>query len=105
MDPVETRIITLRGRRVILDADLARIYGVPTKRFNEAIKRNRRRFPSDFASRLSAKEAINLRSQFATSSSQVLLEAEVLSEAPAASTDDLHGGRRYLPGPSPSTAR
>jgi hypothetical protein len=68
MEPVETRIVTLRGRRVVLDADLARIYGVPTKRLNEAIKRNRGRFPSDFAFRLTAIEVVNLKSQFATSS-------------------------------------
>ncbi len=45
---ITTLIITVRGKRVILDADLARIYGVPTFRFNEAVKRNRNRFPGDF---------------------------------------------------------
>jgi hypothetical protein len=97
MVPVETRIFTLRGRRVVLDADLARIYGVPTKRFNEAIKRNRSRFPPDFAFRLTTKETINLRSQFATSSLQVKAAAEVASDALAAARDGSHGGRRKLP--------
>jgi ORF6N domain len=45
---IEQRILTIRGERVILDADLAALYGVPTFRFNEAIKRNKNRFPSDF---------------------------------------------------------
>jgi hypothetical protein len=49
----------------VLDADLARIYGVTTKRFNEAFKRNRRRFPADFAFRLTAVEFVDLRSQIA----------------------------------------
>ena len=61
-------IVTLRSKRVILDADLARAYGVPTKRLNEAVRRNARRFPADFAFRLTVQEAADLRSQFATSS-------------------------------------
>jgi len=93
----EPVIVALRGRRVILDADLARIYGVATKRFNEAIKRNRRRFPPDFAFLLTPKEAADLRSQFATSRAEVALIKEVPSIAPSAPAEDLHGGRRYLP--------
>lgn len=54
-------IFSIRGRRVILDADLARLYGVSTKRFNEAFKRNRRRFPDDFAFRLIDAEFVDLR--------------------------------------------
>lgn len=65
-DPLSGRIFTLRGQRVILDADLARLYGIATKRFNEAIKRNAARFPNDFAFQLNAEEANSLRSQFAT---------------------------------------
>lgn len=49
---LETLIYEIRGQRVMLDSDLARIYGVPTFRFNEAIKRNRERFPKDFAFQL-----------------------------------------------------
>lgn len=68
--PVETvthSILVLRGHRVILDRDLAALYGVSTKRLNEAVKRNAARFPEDFMFRLSAEEAAVLRSQFATS--------------------------------------
>jgi hypothetical protein len=60
-------ISVLRGQRVILDADLARIYGVTTGRLNEAVKRNADRFPEDFMFRLSAAEHAALISQFATS--------------------------------------
>ena len=65
--PLEPLIVRVRGQRVILDADLARLYGVTTKRFNEAFKRNRTRFPEDFAFRLTAVEQANLRLQFAAS--------------------------------------
>jgi len=60
-------IITVRGKRVILDADLARIYGVPTKRLNEQVRRNPERFPPDFAFVLTEQEVTDLKSQFATS--------------------------------------
>jgi hypothetical protein len=68
-EPVEGLIHLVRGQRVIPDSDLAKIYGVPTKRLNEAVKRNRGKFPSDFAFQLSAEEFTTLRSQIATSSS------------------------------------
>jgi hypothetical protein len=62
-------IRTLRGKKVILDADLARIYGVPTKALNQAVKRNLKRFPSDFLFQLTLEEAADLnRSQIATGS-------------------------------------
>jgi len=54
--PVESAIITIRGQKVILDMDLARIYGVPTKRLNEQINRNRNRFPLDFVFELTPEE-------------------------------------------------
>ena len=54
--PLETRIILVRGERVMIDADLAAVYGMPTKALNQAVKRNPRRFPADFAFRLSAAE-------------------------------------------------
>jgi len=65
---ITTLIIIVRGKRVILDTDLARIYGVPTKRLNEQLRRNRERFPPDFAFVLTEQEVTNLKSQFATSS-------------------------------------
>jgi hypothetical protein len=62
-------IRTIRGQKVILDADLARIYGVPTKALNQAVKRNLRRFPDDFLFRLAGKEVTDLnRSQIVTGS-------------------------------------
>jgi hypothetical protein len=75
---VERRILTLRGQRVILDRDLAELYAVPTFRFNEAVKRNRGRFPEDFAFQLTREELADLISQNAISSSG-------------------HGGLRKLP--------
>ena len=66
---VEDVILTIRGHKVILDRDLAMLYGVEVKRLNEQIKRNRDRFPDDFAFRLTPQEVTNLKSQFATSSS------------------------------------
>lgn len=64
--PVESLIRVVRGQKVMLDADLAELYGVPTKRLNEAVKRNLRRFPETFMFRLSREESVALRSQFAT---------------------------------------
>jgi len=66
VERIETRILTIRGYRVLLDADLAEMYGVPTSRLNEAVKRNLARFPEDFMFQLSQEEADSLRSQFAT---------------------------------------
>jgi hypothetical protein len=67
--PIETLILTIRGQKVILDADLAELYGVPTKRLNEQVKRNADRFPEDFLFQLTLAEAVEAqrsRSQFAT---------------------------------------
>ncbi|MCA9246508.1 MAG: ORF6N domain-containing protein [Planctomycetales bacterium] len=77
---VVDRSLLIRGQRVLLDDDLAKLYGVETKRLNEAVRRNRERFPDDFAFRLTAQEWEFLRSQIATSNAS-----------------DRRGGRRYLP--------
>ena len=69
IESIAQTILVLRGQRVILDADLARLYGVTTKRLNEQVRRNAERFPSDFMFQLTDEEAHNLRSQNATSSS------------------------------------
>ena len=58
----------IRGQRVMLDRDLAMMYGVPTKRLNEQVRRNKGRFPEDFMFQLTRSEFKNLKSQFATSS-------------------------------------
>jgi len=67
---IESRILTVRDHKVILDADLAEIYGVTTKRLNEQVRRNEARFPGDFSFQLTRKEVMNLKSQFATSSGE-----------------------------------
>ena len=82
----EPAIQLVRGQRVMLDSDLAAIYQVSTKRLNQQLRRNRSRFPADFAFQLTVEELINLRLQFATSS----LRSQI-------TTSKKHGGRRYLP--------
>jgi hypothetical protein len=74
---ITSTIRTIRGQKVLFDDDLARIYGVPTKVFNRAVKRNLERFPSDFMFQLTPKEFENLRCQIGTSNKR--------------------GGRRFLP--------
>lgn len=76
--PVENRILTIRGQKVLLDTDIAELYGVSVKRLNQQVKRNLDRFPRDFAFRLNHQEFTSLRSQFVTSK-------------------EGRGGRRYLP--------
>ena len=67
-ESIRARILTIRGVQVMLDRDLAELYGVPTKRLNEQVKRNLERFPERFMFQLTPKEVENLRSQIATSS-------------------------------------
>ena len=64
---VERRILLIRGQKVMLDADLAELYGVPTKSLNLAVKRNAERFPEDFMFQLTGDEAAGLRFHFETS--------------------------------------
>lgn len=66
---IEASIVWIRGEKVLLDSDLARLYGVTTKRLNEQVRRNLERFPGDFMFQLSAAELADLRSQIATSNS------------------------------------
>ena len=65
---IKNRIFTIRGKQVMLDSDLAKLYEVSTSRINEQVKRNIERFPNDFMFRLTNKEWENLKSQYATSS-------------------------------------
>ena len=86
MEPVEriaSRILIVRGQKVMLDADLAQLYGVSTGRFNEQVRRNRDRFPSDFMFQLTNQEVERLRSQIAISIGETMEAGR--------------GGRRYLP--------
>lgn len=69
VERIENLILLLRGQKVIIDSDLAQIYGVTTRRLNEQVRRNMHRFPADFMFQLNAEEFKNLKSQFATSSS------------------------------------
>ena len=75
---VDSKILILRNQKVILDTDLAELYGVPVKQLNQQVKRNEHRFPPDFVFLLTEAENKSLSSQNETSSST-------------------HGGRRYLP--------
>jgi DNA recombination-dependent growth factor C len=68
LEPIKNKIYEIRGFRVMLDFDLAEIYEVPTKVLKQAVKRNIRRFPSDFMFELTRQEFTNLRSQIVTSS-------------------------------------
>jgi phage regulator Rha-like protein len=77
-EPLESLILLIRGQKVILDSDLARIYGVTTARLNQQVKRNQERFPDDFVFQLTKTEYENLMLQIATSRSG-------------------YGGRRKLP--------
>lgn len=70
MERIALRILVVRGQRVMLDADLADVYGVSTNALNQAVKRNLERFPVDFAFQLNASETVRLRSQVATSNPQ-----------------------------------
>ncbi|OGV77425.1 MAG: hypothetical protein A3K19_12555 [Lentisphaerae bacterium RIFOXYB12_FULL_65_16] len=63
---LDSRILTLRGQKVILDTDLAQLYGVPTKALNQAVRRNREKFPTDFMFQLAAQEVADLISQTVT---------------------------------------
>lgn len=88
---IDSLIREIRGQKVILDTDLARVYGVSTKRLNEQFRRNRSRFPDDFAFQLTAEEVVNLRAQIATASqSRAILRSQN-------ATSSSHGGRRYCP--------
>jgi predicted DNA binding protein len=68
VEDITRAIRVLRGRRVILDAELAVLYGVTTRRLNEQVRRNHKRFPDDFLFELTTEEFANLKSHFATSS-------------------------------------
>jgi ribosomal protein S6 len=88
---IQDKIYTIRGVQVMLDEDLAVLYGVESKRLNEQVKRNMDRFPEKFRFQLTEDEYENLRSQFATSSLDDSLRSRI------ATLEKQHGGRRYLP--------
>ena len=84
---IERRILLVRGQKVMLDADLAELYGVETKALNQAVRRNKERFPEDFMFQLTADEAEKLSFHPGTSS----LRSQIVTSKKG------RGGRRYLP--------
>jgi hypothetical protein len=92
---IASAIHVIRGHRVMLDSDLATLYGVSTKRLNEAVGRNLRRFPEDFSFQLSSEESAALRSQISTS--KAAARATGLRYQTGTSNTPGRGGRRYLP--------
>ena len=68
VEVIEKKILSIRGHKVMLDSELAELYGVPTKALKQAVKRNIKRFPDDFMFALTYQEVRNLRSQIVTSS-------------------------------------
>ena len=76
LENIENLIHVIRGKQVMLDRDLARLYGVETKALNQAVKRNMERFPEDFMFQLSKEELENLRSQIVTSSEEEILRSQ-----------------------------
>ncbi len=92
IEQIESLILTIRGKQVILDQDLARLYGVETKRLNEQVKRNIERFPEDFMFQLSKEEAESSRSQFAT-----LNEEDELSRSQIATLNGRGHNIKHLP--------
>ena len=81
--PVESKILVLRGQKVILDSDLAELYGVTVKRLNQQVRRNTYRFPRDFVFQVSATESKSLRLQFQPQSPAVVDAATCLTLSPS----------------------
>ena len=86
---IERRIYLIRGQKVMIDFDLAELYGVSTRQLNQQVTRNKKRFPEDFMFRLTKEEAQSLRSQF------VISKLDLRSQFATSNTG--RGGRRYLP--------
>ena len=91
VEQIEGLILTIRGKQVILDRDLARLYGVETGRLNEQVKRNIERFPDDFMFQLSREEFENWKSQFAISNGGEILKSQI------AISNSIKMGARKLP--------
>jgi hypothetical protein len=95
---VEGRVLVIRGEKVIVDSDLAALYAVTTSALNQAVARNRERFPADFAFQLTRAEAdAYLRSQTVTSNLIVAKDGRLLKSQSVTSKVSARGGRRTLP--------
>jgi hypothetical protein len=95
-EALEPLIFSIRGHRVMLDADLAHLYGVATKVLNQAVKRNSSRFPGDFAFQLTRDDIASLRSQIVTSNIRSIQNHEDTENWSQFVTSS-RGGRRYQP--------
>jgi hypothetical protein len=96
--PIGSLILNIRNQKVILDADLAELYDVPTKRLNEQVKRNANRFPEDFIFQLTALEWRNLKSRIATSSLETPHPEDVVPNwSQFATSSKRHRGAAYRP--------
>jgi ORF6N domain len=97
----EIRILTIRDQKVVLDVDLARVYGVTTKRLNEQFRRNRKRFPKDFAFQLTTEEDDAVRSQLVTSSADPTMRSQIATASSAGMRSQIATGSkrniRYRP--------
>jgi len=116
VEQIENRIVTVRGQKVMLDTDLAEMYGVPTKRLNEQVKRNPSRFPPDFVFRLNREEVEGVnRSQIATGSQKhrdprfppfaftehgAIMAANVLEQRPGGRSERLRCSRLRAAAPN-----
>jgi len=116
VEQIESRIVTVRGQKVMLDTDLAEMYGVPTKRLNEQVKRNPSRFPPDFVFRLNREEVEGVnRSQIATGSQKhrdprfppfaftehgAIMAANVLEQRPGGRSERLRCSRLRAAAPN-----
>ena len=78
LEQIENLIHVIRGKQVMLDRDLARLYGVETKVLNQAVKRNIERFPEDFMFQLSKEEFENWKSQIVTSNAEEFLRSQIV---------------------------
>jgi hypothetical protein len=95
---LRSRILTIRGQKVILDADLAALYGVTTKRLNEQVKRNARRFPRDFYFQLTLREAEDAKHQYSVGESETADdEKTTTNRSQFATGSGRHRDPRYLP--------
>ena len=95
---IERRIYLIRGHKVMLDFDLAELYGVSTRQLNQQVTRNKKRFPEDFMFRLTKDETEALRSQFVTSNEKLAEFGPKTNNLRSQFViSSLHGGRRHLP--------
>jgi hypothetical protein len=97
LDRIDRAILILRGHRVLLDSDLAALYGVEVKALNRAVSRNSARFPPDFMFRLTPEETGRSRAQIVTLNAEVPVTSSKMDLRSRSVTSSSWGGRRHLP--------